>query len=160
MSRFDPSNTALFKPLPFTMDCGMLCVHSLQIGKVKALSEPCLDMTNYGHFEQCAQLILQCNQTYHATGQDRVEVLWRTILLDLDEFHHPAPKNLGSAFHHWMAYLILKGVRLVKERGEDPAIYLSNLSNLDTLARSDATHTIPTIDFLASCAEKLTKTRK
>jgi hypothetical protein len=155
MSQFDPSNTREIAMKPFRMDWGILCLHGIQVGTITMLSEPCLDMTNYGHFERCAQLILGCQEIYPATGQSRVEVLWRTILLDMDEFHHPAPDTLQPAFHHWISYLALKGVRLAKESGADPVAYLDGMRYLEQLANSDASGTIPTNEFLTTCAKIL-----
>ena len=54
----------------------------VKFGTVIELSEPCLDMTNYGRLANCSQLIFNSDEVYPFTGQYSVEVLWRTLVPD------------------------------------------------------------------------------
>jgi hypothetical protein len=35
------------------------------------------------------------------------DALWRALIADLADEHHPAPASLGSSFAQWVAYLIM-----------------------------------------------------
>jgi hypothetical protein len=140
----------------FRIDGNELYLNAIQIGSIIAISEPCLDFTNKGHFELAAALLLKCPAVYGPTGQSRIEAFWRTLILDMDEFNSPTRPELGESFRHWMAYLVLKGVQIVKESNEtQPLKYLENLQNLQCLSTSDPSGIIPSSDFLHSCSRRL-----
>jgi hypothetical protein len=72
-----------------------LHVHASLVGHVSDVSEPCNEMIHHGKFEICARLLLKSQACYNPTGQNIVEVLWRTLLYDLDAVHDTARSELG-----------------------------------------------------------------
>ncbi len=65
------------------------------------------------HFvDNIFELVTEMATVYHSTGQDRVEVLWRTILADAigvpvasDKPSHPAGAGYVSYFQNWLLYV-------------------------------------------------------
>ena len=91
-----------------------------EIHKIPSIAGYCIDtvaelgdddnsLANHGAhepFERTARLFLRLPKgTYH-TGQDHVEVMWRTMIADQAGGISPAPQIIGNAFHqHLLMYL-------------------------------------------------------
>jgi hypothetical protein len=43
------------------------------------------------------------------TGQSRVEALWRTLLLDCEQFTRPAASHHRVGFRYWIMSLLIRG---------------------------------------------------
>jgi hypothetical protein len=152
---FDASRYESIGSLGFRVEGHAIHVKAFELGKIAVLSEACLDMLHLGQFEECAKLLLQADPIYGATGQSRVEVLWRTLIHDQDDFVRPAPSHLARSFHHWVAFVILKGVGLASENNVAAVDYLRGLSSIKKLADADSNHTIPDMEYLRTCCKKL-----
>jgi len=147
----------------FRVDGPKLHARAYRVGEVVGVSNDIAEDIRGGDagqasFESVAALVLlSCNQVYKFTRQDRVEVLWRTIVHDRTTRSHPAPDSLGKAFHQWVVNQILAPISRIKGAGarERRHVRIQRLTSLDELARSDATGTIPSLDDIKRCAEGL-----
>lgn len=146
--KFDPSKSTIIGSQGFQIDGQNIHLKGHKTGNVAGMSKR-------GQIEQCAGLILRCDQAYPFTGEDRVEAFWRTLVYDMDYSQHPAPNELAHAFRRWTTFLALEGARKAKQNGSDPQKYLANLRNMRHLASSDPTKTIPSLEYLESCSRKL-----
>lgn len=99
------------------------------------------------HCEDLSKMILSFSATYRPTGQNRTEALWRTIIHDTAK-QHPAEAALKASFHCWLAQRILEGVSFTTGDWSERLEIVKNLSSLRELAKSDSSHTIPTIELL------------
>lgn len=79
--------------------------------------------------------ILDSLDPIYTTGQPRVEVFWRTLILDVDSQNevHPAPWFMESAFHSWIRFLVVMLTVLRTDRGEG----VTELAILDKFAEED-----------------------
>jgi hypothetical protein len=144
----DEKPPEIFGPLNFRVVDTSLHVHASLLGTVSHISESCDDMLNHGSFEQCARLLLESEPTYKQTGQGRVEVLWRTMLHDLDADYATARPGWGSHFGSWLVNSVFRAMLEHKAAGGDADEYLAGLRHMDSLATSDSTGTIPSIQSL------------
>jgi Heterokaryon incompatibility protein (HET) len=102
-----------------------------------------------GPFEKSAALLLRMATTYK-NGQDRVEVLWRTLIADLtDSGCIPAHEQLGSAFREHL--LVHNSVFLLRAQNQGHRQYqvaTQRMEPLMTLAKStpEAAALIPSLE--------------
>ncbi|KAF2429737.1 hypothetical protein EJ08DRAFT_698008 [Tothia fuscella] len=77
------------------------------------------------YFAPCLEFILDLADVYEFTGQDRMEVLWRTLIGDscgVTVEVHPAPSEMGACFKHFVLMELsgrLKGYHDVDDIAED-----------------------------------------
>lgn len=95
-------------------------------------------------FIKCAQMLLELPVIYH-TGQDRAEVLWRTLIADQAREQYPAPASIAGAFYEHM--LMHNSMVVLKSETVDHESKLDRLGPLDQLAASSAVaaETIPSL---------------
>jgi hypothetical protein len=62
------------------------------------------------HCKDLASLVLSCPSTYTATDQNRIEVLWRTIIYDTGKTTSLAEPDLHGSFCYWLAQHIITGI--------------------------------------------------
>jgi hypothetical protein len=80
-----------------------LQVHGLSVEMVKSRADQHTDQDP--DIVSCLQFATGLNITYQATGQDRVEALWRTLIMDCcgnGRATNPAPNELGESFHQFV----------------------------------------------------------
>lgn len=95
-------------------------------------------------FIKCAKMLLELPVIYH-TGQDRAEVLWRTLIADQAQDGYPAPASMAGAFCEHM--LMHHSMVVLKSETADHESKLDRLGPLDQLAASStvAAETIPSL---------------
>ena len=93
---------------------------------------------------KCAKMLLELPVIYH-TGQDRAEVLWRTLIADQAQDRYPAPASMAGAFYEHM--LMHHSMVVLKSETADHESKLDRLGPLDQLAASStvAAETIPSL---------------
>jgi hypothetical protein len=121
---------------------------NLRVGCIVAKSEAGFDYT-MGQVEELAGILLQCSEVYAPTGESRMEVMWRTIILDVYKSKVPAPSYLGESFRHWMAHCVMQGViRRLQDDSDLDSYILQKMQNIRGLLRSDRTGTMQIVEAL------------
>lgn len=82
---------------PFSIDGGELSVYGTALGTVAEAGESGHDLVERGRLEGCTKMMLNIDEIYPFTGQDRVELLWRTLICDVDVSNCSPPPNLNGA---------------------------------------------------------------
>jgi hypothetical protein len=153
----NPSKYKIGDDIGLRVDGKRLYVKAVQVGTVSQVTNRCMDLHGNGHFEEFAALILQCPDTYAPTGQPRIEALWRTLIFDTDDFNHPAKndsKQISEAFNYWLTWTMLRSLSYQCNAGE-VGLAISRMENLDRLASTDDSQTLPTLDHLEYYGKKL-----
>lgn len=106
-SDVDPSNPCVrwFSPN------GEALVRGVLVDTVLESSMPLAAMYSTFYLIRCIDMCVALAKTYKPTGQDRVEVLWRTLIADTTErppVLHPAPDDYGNHFHDWLLLLMVR----------------------------------------------------
>ncbi|KAL8654151.1 MAG: hypothetical protein Q9226_003549 [Calogaya cf. arnoldii] len=122
----------------FQINGNRLHLKAWQLDTISDLGDTESDITECGEFEDVAKVILRCPAIYK-TSQDRVEVLWRTLLSDQTVHNYPAPARLAQSFSAFLKYRLFTGIERVGENDQDLASYLRARPNLDILAQADHT---------------------
>ena len=134
-----------------TENPGLLSLAGYCIDTVVGLGDD--DVTLAGHgahepFERTSKMLLDLPKNTYMNGQDRVEVLWRTLIADQAQGQSPAPVSIGSAFHqqllmHLSTYLLfLEGFQI--DDTEETLSRLAPIVYLSTTSETAAT-LIPSI---------------
>jgi hypothetical protein len=89
-----------------------------------------------------------------ATGQNRIEVLWRTIIYDTGLTTYPAELGLRSSFRYWLTQHIITSISRSTEDWCKRFETVKSLANLEKLASSDSSQTVPTLELLEYCLRK------
>jgi hypothetical protein len=81
---------------PFSIDGGELSIYSTALGTIAEAGGSGHDLVERGRLEGCAKMMLKIDEIYPFTGQDRVEVLWRTLICDVDVSSRSQPHLNGA----------------------------------------------------------------
>ena len=140
---FDASRCRSNVPQGFSITGQNLSVKGISLGHVSELSETCADMVREGRFEKCMKLVLNSEATYPFTGQNRIDVFWRTLIADQSNTEHPASDELGMSFRSWLRYFLLKGIGEALSSGLTLGEHFATIPNVEALAKSDLTGVVP-----------------
>jgi hypothetical protein len=92
-----------------------------------------------GRLEGCAKVMRKIDKVCPFTGQDRVEVLWRTLICDVDvSSGSPPPPEWGTAFRASAGFLTSKALMLAEKSWFSREEYMETIKAVDELARADA----------------------
>lgn len=88
---------------------------------------------------------LRCREEAYLNGQNRLEVLWRTLIWDFDvtRSQHPASHECGTSLRTWLLFNICKAIREQVRAGRRRSECFLSMRNLVDLARRDPTGIIP-----------------
>lgn len=95
---------------------------------------------------QIQSLLRVCSglkDTYFPSAQNRVEVLWRTLIADWTGSEHPAPLGVTSAFYDWICAMVSAGIYVRRSRGESLDKYIDELGVLDDLGSQSDEKLLP-----------------
>ncbi|GME28712.1 chitin recognition protein [Neofusicoccum parvum] len=101
------------------------------------------------------RMCLGLKDLYSPTAQDRVEVLWRTLIADWTGSEHPAPHVVASTFYDWILVMLSLGIYVRRSRDEPVDKYLDELSLLDEIIWTTGSKLLPTKDQVIAKAEFL-----
>ena len=117
----------------------VLVIESYAFDHIKVLGEHDFELGQGSvPFTKIAQIILDI-PSHYPTGQDRAEVLWRTLIADQVQGHYPAPNGIGAAFfehmlmHNYMSILNAENAHQGKSSGK-----LAPLSQLSASTKEAA----------------------
>ena len=115
-----------------------LHVKARYLDTVSDLGDTASDMAELSMFDNVAKLLLRCH-TIYKTGQDRIEVLWRTLLSNQSPRYYPLPPEFGHSFSAWLRHLLARDIFSAGTQAK----YLTSLTharpNVDILAQADQT---------------------
>ncbi|KFA60957.1 hypothetical protein S40285_02765 [Stachybotrys chlorohalonatus IBT 40285] len=98
-----------------------------------------------GKFMKCIRMLLHGGTIYPFTNQPIVEAFWRTLIMDWDMTHRPAPDHLADSFSDWIHLATLNA--LFANQPSNPFLHdlFNTLEPLFVLANSrDSTKKLPT----------------
>jgi hypothetical protein len=160
---FDASRYKSLGQRGVRVDGDRLHVKASRVGAICDRSDSSwIDVFTLGKVEELAAFVLDCAEKYPLTGQNRVELLWRTLIFDIDKQDRPASADLRESFRWLLTYVAIGGLqRLAKSvhpEADRPRFIterLRGMTSLSRLAETDDTGTIPSIDYLDTCCRKL-----
>ena len=138
MPDFDAGKVFQSKEPGFEIDGRHLHVKARYLDTVSDLGDTVSDMTKLSMFDNVAKLILRCPPIYK-TGQDRIEVLWRTLLSDQSPRYCPLPPEFGRSFSAWLRYLLARDMFSAETQAQDLILLTNARPNVDILAQADQT---------------------
>ena len=152
---FDASGSSSRGFLGYSITGKTLSLKGKRLGTIQGKGEPYLDMNRTGNFAECSNLILSLPKEYRLTGQDRMEVFWRTLIGDQDENGKPAASRLGASFRDWLTTLAAKGTLTALRSGLTRGEYFTSQSATVKLASAESGPWFPTmqemLDFCERC---------
>ena len=111
-----------------------LHLQGFRLGIISHLGDLLNELAEFGIFENCLEVLLNMPERY-STGQNRLEVFWRTTICYSKETTsdgdgpQSASSYLASEFKDWLIYVLIRRRILVFDLGDDP----SGLSKYDDL---------------------------
>jgi len=142
---------------PSLLDCppvqgSTLCVRAHVLDEVIDTGEAPSEVLRCS-LEPYTTFTLRCPETY-VNGQDRVEVLWRTLIWDFGSSsgQQPASDECGTSFRMWLVFHIYKAIQEKVRTGTTRSECFQSMRNLVDLARSDRTGLVPRLfEIRAAC---------
>ncbi|KAL8762929.1 MAG: hypothetical protein Q9184_001151 [Pyrenodesmia sp. 2 TL-2023] len=122
----------------FKVDRHQLHLQAQHLDVVSDLGETASQISENGVFEDVAKLMLKCPAKY-ATGQDRIEVLWRTLISNQTPLEYPAPECLAQSFSAWVKFSLMKALNSLIMQGGDVGAYVGARLSIEFLAQADQT---------------------
>lgn len=138
VSRFDSGKVHHSASSDFKVDRYQLHLQAQYLDVVSDLGETASEISQSGVFEDVAKLMLKCPAKY-ATGQDRIEVLWRTLISNQTPVDYPAPESLAQSFSAWVKFSLMKVINSLIMRGGDVGAYIGARLSIEFLAQADQT---------------------
>lgn len=135
---FDAGKVFQSKEQGFEIDGGQLHVKARYLDTVSDLGDTASDMAELSMFDNVAKLILR-SPTIYKTGQDRIEVLWRTLLSDQSPRYYPLPPEFGRSFSAWLRYFLAWDILRAPRQAQDLTSLTNAQPNVDILAQADQT---------------------
>ena len=77
----------------------------------------------------------------YSNGQSRSEAIWRTLVGDCTETHHPAPAEIGTSFRHWLCNQAANTLVLGRRGRPDSVRFLASHDLLKDTAESEGLFT-------------------
>ncbi|KAL5329271.1 hypothetical protein ACEPPN_002782 [Leptodophora sp. 'Broadleaf-Isolate-01'] len=137
-SRIDPATPAPRRFLGHKLE-----LRGRPVDSVLDFSIPLNDMRSTCYVISCIDMCLKLSKIYR-TGQDRLEVIWRTLIADTTErppIRHPAPAEYSDHFHDWMLTLM---VRWFVDWEHQTKSHQSHMDTLERLSDSSSFAALPT----------------
>ncbi|KAK0124224.1 hypothetical protein ONS95_009200 [Cadophora gregata] len=144
---FNVSNIHMAKPAIRRFRGHTLEVQGRLVDTVTDFSIPLNDMRSSCYVIRCIDMCLKLSSIYR-TGEDRVEVLWRTLIADTTErppIQHPAPAEYSDHFHDWMLTLM---VRWFLDWEHQPKSRQFQMDAIEQLATNSPSSALPTREEL------------
>ncbi|KAH7343023.1 heterokaryon incompatibility protein-domain-containing protein [Rhexocercosporidium sp. MPI-PUGE-AT-0058] len=113
------------------------------VDSVVDFSIPLTSIRSTCYVISCIDTCLKLAKKYR-TGQDRVEVIWRTLIADTTErppIQHPAPMEYCDHFHDWMLTLM---VRWFMNWEHQATSRFSHMDTIEELSDSSSFSALPT----------------
>ena len=152
---------------PMTIDEGVLSISGKFIDAALEMSPPVETMVDFAILEStlqpCFEIASRLDQPDALTGQDRVEVLWRTLMTDyycdtaLGSETHPAPPTFADAFVSVMKCQLAFNCFWAKRPGADPSEYEEFLKILEQREASFGMAGLPSRPSVLDFAERVGK---
>ncbi|KAL8905087.1 MAG: hypothetical protein Q9207_002861 [Kuettlingeria erythrocarpa] len=139
--RFDAGKVFHSARSVFQIDGNQLRLQARHLDVVSDLGETASRISEHGIFEDLAKLMLKCPPEY-ITGQDRIEVLWRTLISDQTPLAYPAPGILAQSFSAWVKFSLMKALNSLIMQGEDVGAYVCARISIEFLAQADQTQVL------------------
>ncbi|KAI4101321.1 MAG: hypothetical protein LQ339_005119 [Xanthoria mediterranea] len=136
--RFDAGKVFQSKEQGFEIDARPLHIKARYLDTVSDLGDTAPDMTELSMFDNFAKLKLRC-PTIYKTGQDRIEVLWRTLLSNQSPRYYPLPPEFGHSFSAWLRCSLAQDILRAARQTQDLTSLTNARPNVYTLARADQT---------------------
>ncbi|KAG4441387.1 hypothetical protein IFR05_003144 [Cadophora sp. M221] len=140
---FNASRIDLATPAPRRFRGHTLEIRGRLVDTVLDFSIPLSEMRSTCYVIRCIDMCLKLSKIYR-TGQDRVEVIWRTLIADTTErppIRHPAPAEYGDHFHDWMLTLM---VHWFMDWEHQTKSRESHMDTLEQLSDSSSSYVLPT----------------
>jgi Heterokaryon incompatibility protein (HET) len=120
-----------------------MCVRAHVLDEVVDTGEATSEVAG-SSLEPYLAFTLRCPKT-DLNGQNRVEVLWRTLIWDfgLSGNQHPASDDCSKSFRFWLLLHICKSIQEKVRTGTSRSECLLSMNKLVELALSDSTGLIP-----------------
>ena len=133
--RFDAAKVLSSTKVDFRIESSQLRRY---LDVVSDVGEKASDIAKLGVLEEIAKLILKCPANYKI-GQDRIEVLWRTLISDQTPLKYPAPATLVQSFSAWVEFTLMKALNSMMMEGQDVGEYVCARLSIEYLAQTDQT---------------------
>jgi hypothetical protein len=120
-----------------------MCVYAHILDWIDDIGEAFGEVSN-NNLEPYMSFLLRCPEDYR-TGQNRAEVLWRTLIWDFGITRpiHPASTQCEDSFHYWLLNKICATVRKNVRAGTKRSDCFRAMENLVQVAMKDPTEIIP-----------------
>jgi hypothetical protein len=159
---FKACGTGRFAEGPVSVDDKALCVFGACFDTVSEITPPMVQMIDTNMIQPCFELCLGLSPLYDPTNQTRVEVLWRSMVGDIQRypFHHPAPQSLGTDFYGWVLYTLSTAPVNLRRNQKEVDSFVGSLSPITDLIMTDedANLTLPSLSRIIETAS-IYKTR-
>ena len=136
--RFNAGKVFQSKEQGFEIDGKHLHVKARYFDTVSDLGDTASDMAELSMFDNVAKLILRCPKIYK-TGQDRIEVLWRTLLSNQSPRYYPLPPEFGHSFSAWLRCSLAQDILRAARQTQDLTSLTNARPNVDILTQADRT---------------------
>lgn len=136
--RFNASNFLKSTKSNFKVESSQIHLQARCLDVVSDIGERASDIAKLGVLEETTKLVLKCPANYR-TGQDRIEVLWRTLISDQTPLEYPAPATLAQSFSAWVKFKLMSALNSVMMEGQNVGEYVCARISIEFLAQTDQT---------------------
>jgi hypothetical protein len=136
---FKACGTGGFTDSPVSVNDNALYVFGACLDTIVEVTPPMVQMIDSNKIQQCFELCVGLSPLYYPTNQTRVEVLWRTMVADVQRypFHLPAPQSLGADFYGWVLYTLSTALMNMRHNQEQKDSFVGSLSPITDLLLTD-----------------------
>ncbi len=125
-----------------TMNPHLLQIRAYRLGKITETSSLRAVEEFLVNCNKVLDLLFQLPPTY-VSGQDRLEVLWRTLIQNGFNWVSPAPDETSASFRNWLLFNIAKSCAHYAEKLFMNPLIDDVLTKCDTYSKSDPTGLMP-----------------
>ena len=118
------------------VDGNVLHLVGVQCDTVSLVSSPTDNLIKDLRGSEVMSIMQNIAPTY-CTGQSRSEAIWRTLVCDCTETHHPAPPDVGTSFRYWLCNQAANALVLGRRKRPDSARLLASHDLLIDMAESE-----------------------
>ena len=137
-------------PLP---DRRLLNIAAYKIGEVVYADNLGMNESFIEYFPRMLTLLFELLPTY-ITGEDRLEVLWRTMIQNGREWVSPVGSDIAQEFREW---ILLNMVKISLKRGRNVSARKQInevIKQIDSYAKADTTGIMPTEDEIRNAIKE------
>jgi len=121
--------------------CGdALVVTGAYFDRVEEVSDMLEKVSVRGGIFTLLKLCTHLDPVYTATGQPRIEALWRTMIADVDDGKCPAPDNIGECFRDFIMCILCHCLTYYRSESQ---LIRGGLQVLDVLHDSEPSSALP-----------------